>query len=246
MRVFIGFDPRPAEVAAFAVTRNSLLRHIPRDWIVTGLILERLQKADIYTRPTQTIINSDGRRQLVDVLSKRDDYDGAISTEHAIARFLIPCLRWGYNWSLFMDGDMLVRSDLAPLAATLNSDYAVYCVKHDHRPSNMVKMDGQKQTNYDRKNWSSFMVFNCEHPSNRKLTLDLVNTLPGRDLHRFCWLEDSEIGELDPAWNWLVGHSDPSIDPKIVHFTSGVPSMPGYENVAFADEWRAELNRWAS
>jgi hypothetical protein len=33
------------------------------------------------------------------------------------------------------------------------------------------------------------MVFNCDHPANRALTLDLINTVPGRDLHRFCWLD---------------------------------------------------------
>jgi hypothetical protein len=49
------------------------------------------------------------------------------------------------------------------------------------------------------------MLFNCDHPSNKKLTVEMINTLPGRDLHRFCWLEDDEIGELDPGWNWLVG-----------------------------------------
>lgn len=91
------------------------------------------------------------------------------------------------------------------------------------------------------------MVFNVDHPSNAPLRNDtrLANTLPGRDLHRFCWLKDEEIGELDPAWNYLVGHSDKSIDPKVVHFTEGIPDMPGYENTEYADEWRAARNLWA-
>ena len=72
----------------------------------------------------------------------------------------------------------------------------------------------------------------------------MVNTLPGRELHALCWLKDDDIGALDPAWNWLVGHSDPSIDPKSVHFTEGVPDMEGYHDVSYAQEWRDELERW--
>jgi hypothetical protein len=74
----------------------------------------------------------------------------------------------------------------------------------------------------------------------------VVNNAPGRDLHRFFWLADCDIGELSPKWNWLVGHTRAPVDPQVVHFTEGTPDMPGYENVDFADEWRAELNRWAA
>jgi hypothetical protein len=106
---------------------------------------------------------------------------------------------------------------------------------------------GQAQTRYARKNWSSVILSSTSTtPANRALTTDLVNSVPGRDLHRFCWLDDAQIGALEPKWNWLVGHSDPAIDPAIVHFTDGVPSMPGYENCAFADEWRGHLNARAA
>jgi hypothetical protein len=117
-------------------------------------------------------------------------------------------------------------------------------VKHDHQPQSGMKMDGQIQTSYARKNWSSVCAFNCDHPANKALTFNLVNSVPGRDLHRFCWLKDGEIGELPAEWNWLVGHSDPAVDPALVHFTDGIPTMPGYEDCAFADEWRRELRRW--
>lgn len=183
-----------------------------------------------------------------------DDISGApMSTEFAISRFLVPHLvalqTTGGNprgWAAFMDCDMLVRRNLCRLFEIVNNDYAVMCVHHNHRPTGTTKMDGQVQTQYGRKNWSSMMLFNCDHPANAALTVDLVNSLPGRDLHRFCWLDDSEIGELGPEWNYLVGHSDEAIDPAIVHFTEGIPTMPGYENCAYADEWRAELHRWAA
>jgi hypothetical protein len=90
------------------------------------------------------------------------------------------------------------------------------------------------------------MLFNVDHPSNRKLTHEMVNTLPGRDLHRFCWLEDHEIGELGVEWNYLVGHTSTEAEPQLVHFTDGVPFMAGYQHVEFAEEYRRELELWAA
>jgi len=241
--IWIGWDPR--EAAAFAVARSSIKRRLSQPIPISGLVLDDLMDAGLYKRPTTTKINAEGRVEMVDLLSARPDYDGRIATQHANARFLVPHLAKS-GWALFMDGDMLARGNLARVFDRLDPKYAVYCVKHDHRPVDGIKMDGQVQTNYSRKNWSSLAIFNCDHAANKALTLEAVNTLPGRDLHRFCWLHDDQIGELDPKWNFLVGHTDPSIDPDLVHFTDGVPDMPGYENVPYADEWRAELRKWAA
>jgi lipopolysaccharide biosynthesis glycosyltransferase len=168
-----------------------------------------------------------------------------MATEFACSRFLVPRLAQS-GWALFMDCDMLVRTDLLKLFNQADPDKAVMVVKHNHQPPEGIKMDGQAQTRYARKNWSSVILWNVEHPANAALTMELVNTVPGRDLHRFCWLEDDLIGELHPKWNWLVGHSDPEVDPAIVHFTDGIPTMHGYEDCEYADEWRAELERWAA
>ena len=235
--IWIGFDPR--EAAAFAVARDSVRRNVPRHWPVNGLVLSDLQASGLYRRPIVRKASAADRPLMWDVLS-----DAAMSTEHANARFLVPHLaRTG--WATFMDGDMLVRAPMGHLFEQLDPSNAVYCVHHRHEPKGAVKMDGQVQTRYARKNWTSFIVFNCDHPANRALTLDVINTLPGRDLHRLCWLDDSEIGELGPEWNFLVGHTDPSIEPKVVHFTEGCPDMPGFETCAYADEWRANLAIWA-
>lgn len=235
--VWIGFDPR--EVAAYAVARWSVNYHISLKCIpIYGLVLDDLRKRGFYWRPTETRPGVDAP-VLWDVIS-----DAPMATEFAITRFLVPHLA-GRGWALFMDCDMLVRANVMELFAGLDREKAVYCVKHNHQPSNTFKMDGQPQTHYARKNWSSVMVFNCDHPSNKILTPDLVNELPGRDLHRFCWLKDEEIGGLDPAWNWLAGHSDTKIVPKIVHHTDGSPCLRGYENAAYADEWRSVLHGWA-
>lgn len=232
--IYVGFDPR--ETDAFAVAKHSILRRINLPIPVKGVVLTDLREGQLYTRPTS---RRDG--QLWDDIS-----DAPMATEFACSRFLVPTLAKS-GWALFMDCDMLVRRDIAKLFDLADPGKAVMVVKHHHEPPEGVKkMDGQVQTRYARKNWSSVMLFNCDHHANRALTVDLVNSVPGRDLHRFCWLEDHLIGELPPEWNYLVGHTKGVGDPAIVHFTDGIPSMDGYEDCEFADEWRAELRAWAS
>lgn len=236
--IYIGWDPREAD--AFAVARQTARYHLNTPVPIRGLVLSDLQQAGLYTRPLEYRASAADRPVMWDVIS-----DAPMSTQHANARFLVPHLA-KEGWALFMDGDMMVRANLNQVFEGLDRSKAVYCVQHRHEPEPGVKMDGQYQTRYARKNWTSFIIFNCDHPSNRKLTVEAVNTLPGRDLHRLCWLDDNEIGALDPCWNFLVGHTDPSIEPKVVHWTDGVPSMAGYENAPYADEWRAQLMRWAA
>jgi len=231
--IWIGFDPR--EAAAFAVAKHSINRHLITPIPVRGVVLTDLRTGGLYRRPT-----SRKEGGLWDEIS-----EAPMATEFACSRFLVPRLA-GSGWALFMDCDMLVRTDLLKLFWLADPSKAVMVVKHNHQPPEGVKMDGQAQTRYARKNWSSVVLFNCDHPANKALTTELVNSVPGRDLHRFCWLEDDQIGELHCRWNWLVGHSDPMIDPAIVHFTDGIPTMAGYEDCAFAGEWRAELERWAA
>jgi hypothetical protein len=236
--IWIGWDPR--EASAFAVARHSARRHLTQPIPIFGVVLADLQARGLSTRPIEYRLNEFGQSVMWDVIS-----DAPQSTQHANSRFLVPYLAKS-GWAVFMDGDVLVRGNLARLLDGLDPRKALYCVKHMHRPPEGMKMDGQTQLQYARKNWSSFTIWNCSHPANRALTLETANTLTGRDMHRFVWLEDDEIGELGVEWNWLVGHSPPVDDPQIIHFTHGVPDMPGYENVPFADEWRQELNRWAS
>lgn len=235
--VWIGYDPREAH--AFAIARYSIRRfdrHLP----IEGVVLSDLVARGLYQRPHKEAINSEGRRKLIDLLSVRADYDGGISTEHANSRFLVRELAQ-HGWALFVDCDVMALSNVNELSRLLDPSKALMCVNHDYRPTETTKMDGQEQTVYPRKNQSSVMLINCEHPANKRLTLEMVNTLPGRDLHRFCWLDESEIGELPPEWNYLVGVSRPNGKPKLVHFTRGLPDMPGYERQEYADDWRAML-----
>jgi len=265
--VYIGFDPR--EAAAFAVARDSIRYHLNLPIPIFGLVLSDLQRKGLYTRSIEKRVGcwegSDGRKwSSFEPVYWDEKSQWTMATEHAIARFLVPHLEreraqtvfrplaggaktapQRAGWALFMDGDMLARANVGRMLDGLDATKAIYCVKHNHVPDNAVKMDGQVQSAYSRKNWSSFVAFNCDHAKNRLLTPEMVNALPGRDLHRFCWLDDDDIGELGPEWNFLVGHTDPSIEPKVVHFTDGVPDMKGYEDCPFADDWRFARDRWA-
>lgn len=242
--IWLGFDPR--EAAAYAVARSSIRRRLTLPIPIKGLVLDALKADGLFWRPQEQ-----RGGQLWDLIS-----DAPCSTQFSISRFLVPYLAGQLvgkendpdrqaGWALFADCDILARANLARLFDLADPSKAVMVVKHDHQPANAVKMDGQVQTTYARKNWSSVILWNADHPSNARLTPGLVNSVPGRDLHQFCWLEDHEIGELPVEWNWLAGHSDPSVNPAIVHHTDGSPCMAGFEDAPFANEWRAELERWA-
>lgn len=233
LRVFIGWDAR--EAIAYEVARFSIVRRTSVPVEIQPIVLPEVQRMGLYTRPMEW---RDGRRWC-------PISEAAMATDFAITRFLLPWLAadrrdGSLGWGLFIDADMLVRVDLALMMEHADPRCAVMCVKHDHRPREAFKMDAQIQAPYARKNWSSVMLWNLDHPAHARLTLKMVNTLPGRDLHRFCWLEDAEIGGLPEAWNWLEGHSPVSIDPAIVHMTRGGPWMPEWQNVAYADAWRRE------
>lgn len=235
--IWIGFDPR--EAAAFAIARESCERHMSIRWPIRGLLLGDLQKAGLYTRAIEYRPSAADKPVMWDVVS-----DAPMSTEHANARFFVPMLA-KTGWALFVDGDVMFRGNVCRLFDSFDRNKAVHCVHHRYNPPPGVKMDGQAQTQYSRKNWSSVIAFNCDHPANKALTLDVLNNTPGRDLHRLFWLAECDIGEIDAGWNWLVGHSDPEIDPHIVHFTEGCPDMPGYDKQPFADEWFAARDAWA-
>jgi hypothetical protein len=110
------------------------------------------------------------------------------------------------------------------------------CSKHDYAPKEDVKFLGQVQTKYEKKNWSSVMLFNnarCQALSN-----DFVNSASGLELHQFKWLDsDDQIGSLPLTWNHLVGVYD--FDPAAanVHFTEGGPYFNEYSGVDYASEW---------
>lgn len=229
IRVVIGYDPR--EDAAYRVCKHSLLTRASVPVHVVRLDIDWLRRTALYRRQEFAI---DGQRY--DMQDEKP-----FSTDFSFSRFLTPSL-FPDGWAVFCDSDMLWRGDVAELWNLRDNRYAAMVVKHDYQPEEGAKMRGQRQERYARKNWSSVVLWNCEHPANRlHLTPYVVSKAPGAWLHGFSWLKDDEIGSLPAWWNWLEGHSSEDICPHIVHYTRGTPDMPGLESTKYADEWRSFL-----
>lgn len=219
LKVFIGYDSR--EDIAFQVARHSLHRHAGSKVSVHPIRQPALRELGLYTRPL----------------------DATATTEFSLTRFLTPFLAAQEgNWVLFTDCDFLFTADVTSVLDGLSAEKAVYVVQHEYDPAHDIKMDGKKQTRYPRKNWSSFMLFNTAHPDVRALSPDIVNSAAPAFLHRFEWIKDqSHIGALDLDWNFLEGeYAKPEATPRVIHFTNGGPWFEEWQDVDFADIWRAE------
>ena len=143
------------------------------------------------------------------------------SNEFSFTRFLVPYLMGYKGVALFMDSDMMLRTDISELfdVVDLKEGNSVYVCKHEYQPRNVQKYLGAVQYPYPRKNWSSVMLFNCAHYDCRRLTPEYVNKASGLDLHRFNWTEDDRIGSIPLEWNWLVGEYKHNPEAKNVHWT---------------------------
>lgn len=218
LRIFIGYDPR--EIVAYHVLCHSIISRSSIPVSITPLVQKQLRRAGLYHRPPD-----------------------AASTEFSLTRFLVPYLAGYRGVAIYMDCDFLCLDDIANLAyeaysSRAHSNKAVHVVKHFYEPTTLTKMDGQKQENYPRKNWSSLMVFNSERCI--ALSLSAVNTGSPSWLHRFEWMPDEQIGNLSLEWNYLVGeypHMDPP--PRMLHYTLGGPWME-HECREFDNLWWRE------
>ena len=237
MRVFVGYDP--IDEKAFQVCQHSLLSHASIPVEIEKIWDKPLRQRGIYWRPYRV---SDGKSDGEINGQMYDLRDGKpFSTAFSFARFAVPIVAdYADEWVMSLDPDMLWRADIAELFAYVaeqekRSRKALYCVQHDHEPTDETKMDGRVQTRYHRKNWSSVMVMNPARC--RMMTPYLLNRETGARLHALTWLTDDAVGALPEEWNWLEGWSDPDIDPKIVHHTRGTPDMAGHEGVPYAADW---------
>lgn len=161
------------------------------------------------------------------------------STDFSFTRFLVPYLSGYSGWSIFMDCDMLMTTDVAELWALRDEQYAVMCVKHDYVARDDVKFLGATQTKYEKKNWSSVMMFN--NALCTSLTPDVVANESGLFLHQYKWLaSDDQIGALPTTWNYLVGEMTMSTTPRLIHYTLGGPYFDSYRECEYANLWFAE------
>lgn len=223
--IFIGYDSR--EDIAYKVCEYTIYKNTPfAD--VKPLKQNELRKSGHYSR----------------------EEDKLGSTEFTFTRFLVPHLMNLDGWALFCDCDFIWDGDIRQIFEQADPKYAVMVVKHNHVPSNTTKMDGKVQSQYPRKNWSSMILWNCGHPSNAKLTIEDINNQPGSFLHRFQWLEDSEIGELNVQYNFLVGYNKTeqclSGKPIAYHYTEGGPWFPQYRDCDFNYVWYQYLIEYSN
>ena len=230
MKVYIGYDEREHEAAQVCA---KTLREVTFGEIEPEfLCLSRLYASGLLTRPRDT-------RTLreYDLVSNMH-----YSTRFNISRFLTPILCQG-GFALFLDCDMVFLTDPRQMLQEITSAHAVSVVKHEHAPTREVKMLEQAQRAYPRKNWSSVMLFNCDHPANRRLSLWDVNHRTRDELHEFYWLADDEIGALEPGWNWLVNEQPRPQPLNIAHFTNGGPFNTDWPGAEHDDLWLAAAER---
>ena len=147
------------------------------------------------------------------------------------------------GFAIFLDGDMVVLDDIGKLAGYMTLmdryNYAIRVVKHDYTPKDQTKFLGQPQTVYEKKNWSSVMIFNNALCQN--LTLDYVQKAHGLDLHQFKWCEPHQIAGMPKEWNWLGGEDGYEVgNPSLLHYTKGTPCFPDYRDCDFSEIWKAE------
>ncbi|MDW7664678.1 MAG: hypothetical protein SCH11_00730 [Nitrosomonadaceae bacterium] len=219
MKVFVGHDDR--EDIAYKVCEYSI-KSKNNKLLVIPLKQQNLIQSGLYWR----------------------EKDPLSSTTFTFTRFLVPVLMDYKGWALFCDCDFMWMIDPAEIMQYADKKYAVMVVKHDYNPPEGEKMDGQRQLPYPRKNWSSMILWNCEHPSNKQVTTELVNTESGQYLHRFDWLIDDEIGEIPHQWNWLVNHYHEPEDgvPLAIHYTEGGPWFDNYKHCEYGYHWAIMRN----
>jgi lipopolysaccharide biosynthesis glycosyltransferase len=155
------------------------------------------------------------------------------------SRFLVPYLNNFKGIALFVDGDMICRTDIAEILANFDTDEAIKVVKHSYKTKHPIKYLGAKNEDYPKKNWSSVMLWNCSHWLNKQLTPKFVMEKDGKYLHRFEWLKypEEQVGKLDETWNWLVSEQEYNPDAKLVHYTIGSPCFKDYQDCDYSEEW---------
>lgn len=218
IRLFVGHDPR--EAVAFDVFQHSVLTRSSKPVAFVPLSLNML--GGIYNEG-----HTDG------------------SNEFIYSRFLVPYLCDFSGYAIFADGDMLCLDDITKLWDMRDPNKAVQVVKHDYQTCEHTKYLGAPNEDYPRKNWSSLILWNCNHPANRVLTPSFISGKPGKFLHRFHWLVNDDIGDLPITWNWLaIEYPELKRElPSLIHYTLGTPCFDGYHNRDYAQLWYDEYRQ---
>ena len=228
LTVYIGYDTTNlGQQMARTVCERSIRRY-NEDIEIKTLELKDLISSGVYTRP----------------------HDEKQSTEFTYTRFLVPYLNNYQGLAVFCDSDFLWQRNIYSLIAYADSSFSVSCVHHEYTECpNKLKMDGFKQEWYPRKNWSSLMLFDCEHEHCKRLTPEVISTESPKYLHRMEWTEDNCIGRIPHSYNYLVGYYNTHKRPAAYHFTDGGPWHKETANCDEGEKWLsylddAELAMW--
>lgn len=217
LQIFIGYDK--LEPVVYHVCSHSILKRSSIPVSVTPL--NRSSMSGFFSR-------------------QRGEFD---STDFAITRFLVPFLCDYEGFAVYLDGDMICLGDIAELTGYMTLmdkyNYAVRVVKHEYSPTENTKFLGQVQTRYEKKNWSSVIVFN--NTLCRTLSPEYVEKAPGLDLHQFKWCKEEQVASMPKEWNYLVGVYPPSANPKLLHYTKGSPCFDAYRGCDFSEHWHSEF-----
>ena len=213
--IYVGFDQR--EACVFHVFNQSVIEHATQPVSFHPLATKQLQ--------------FDGQQ------------DG--TNAFIFSRYLVPYLQDYKGWAIFCDGDQHLNADISELWELRDDKYAAMVVKHDYKTCSPRKYIGSPIENdnidYPRKNWSSVILFNCGHPSNRILDRAFVAEAGASVIHRFGWLNDDEIGELPKEWNWLETEYPDNPGAKLMHQTLGTPGFTHYANSPSSKQWNSYL-----
>jgi lipopolysaccharide biosynthesis glycosyltransferase len=210
--IFIGYDPR--EAITFHVCANSIIRHATQPVQIIPVAL------NLFKEYNET--HTDGSNHFI------------------YTRFLVPYLMHWQGHAIFIDGDMILRSDITELWNMRRADLDVQVVKHNYKTKMSKKYLGSKNEDYPRKNWSSVIIWNCNSFPNRKLTPEFVMKATGAELHRFTWIKDERIGELPIEWNWLPDEFGENPNAKLLHYTLGAPCFHEFTNTPQSEDWHEE------
>ena len=168
-RVFVGFDQR--EAIAYHTFAQSLIQNSSVPVSLIPMSLKVLQS--VYNE-THT----------------------DASNEFIYSRFLVPFLCGFDGPAVFVDGDMVIETDIKDLFNLFDSSKAIQVVQHDYKTKANLKYFGNKNEDYPRKNWSSMILWNCSHAAHRILTPEFVAI--SRD--RFCIGSDGLTTGTLGAW----------------------------------------------
>jgi lipopolysaccharide biosynthesis glycosyltransferase len=215
LNIFVGFDPK--ESIAFHVCVNSIIEHSSKPVKIIPLCVSNI---NCYNET-----HTDGTNSFV------------------YLRFLVPHLMEYKGWSIYIDSDVILKTDINNAEQYFLYDYACAVVKHNYTTKFNKKYLNNNNINYPKKNWSSVILWNCSHPKNQTLTPELVENSEGSFLHRFSWLDDKEIFGLPLEWNWLVEEYPFKNNINLLHYTLGIPAFKDYENSMYSNDWNEQLKK---